>query len=591
MTTASPLSHVPSESQGDTTVKNNILPKATVQQVMAYVPPLEGRRTKIRLDFNENTEGFPEDYEGLEPTWINTYPEYQKFLNQLSQTLETPQNQILITNGSDEALCVLANTFIEPGVDRAVLSKPTFALIPHYLTLAGSTLVQVPILKDLAHDIAALEAELAKGAKMAVFASPDNPTGTLMPQDVIMRWVDQFPDTLFVLDEAYSEYSGKTLLNFLNERVAQGYSNLMITRTFSKAWGLAGLRLGVIIGHPTMIGYLTRVRSPYSVNTLAVALASNLLPQKEKVLAQAKAAVARKDKLIADLEQRGYPVKYGYGSFFLMKVGMDAKALDSFVSEHNLLLRDRSTVPELKGMIRVSTGTADENEVLLKLLDEFKQKRALLFDLDGTLVDTTKSYDETVKYLVHRYTGDTLDIAELKALRQAGGFNDDWDATLELLKQRGKTDVSWDEIAKVGTEHYLSIAKDVETLIISEAVLARLKQRYRLGIVTGRYCNEFDSLWKERLSQYFEVMVCRDSKAEMAGKPAADTLQYALEQMGVTEGTYIGNNGDDMRAAIAAGLTPVGIATTLPADHLLASGAESVVLSEKELEQFLGITL
>lgn len=581
------------------TASQLIQPKRTVQASKAYVPPLEGRRSKIRLDFNENTLGFPTVMpDDWDVTLVNTYPEYQAFITQLTEYFGVEANQLLLTNGSDEALAVLSNTFIEPGEDSAIISQPTFALISHYLHLAGGDVVSIPVDGKLNHDIVAIEDRLqtltdeGKPPKLAVFASPDNPTGALVPLDTLLKWCDAYPNTLFVMDEAYAEYCGQSVLPALKERLAAGHENLMMTRTFSKAWALAGCRLGLVIGAPRLISAMTCVRSPYSVNTLAVSMATQLLPEADKVVAQAKAVMARKAQLISEIEGMTYSVHPGHANFFLLNVGIEAKPLTAYAAQHGVLLRDRSMVPELPGMVRISVGSEGENATLLQLMESFHRKRGLLFDLDGTLVDTSQSYDATVAWLIEHYASNQpLGEGELETLRQQGGFNDDWDAARHLLAQRG-LDVAYDEIANVGTKYYLRIAKDVETLMVDTEWLKAISKRYRLAIVTGRYRNEYDAVWAERLNPYFEHVICRDDiktseGAIPPGKPAPDTLDAGLTALGITQGYYVGNSVDDMTAAVAAGLTPLGVATTQTEAQLTKAGAQVVVNHPAALCQLL----
>ena len=574
MTTASPSQTTEPSCAKD---GSTILPKRSVQKVVAYVPPLEGRRTKIRLDFNENTLGYPQVSDPLDLTLINTYPEYTAFINDLAAQYGIEPNQMLLTNGSDEALNVLANTFIEPGEDCAVLAAPTFALIPHYLTLADATIVTVPVTHDLQLDTDGMETAIATHKpKMVIVASPDNPTGGLMNLAVLQRWVETFPNTLFVVDEAYAEYCGQTVLGYLKERLAAGHENLMMTRTFSKAWALAGLRLGFVVGSPRLVEVMTRVRSPYSVNTLAANFAHQLLPNKAQIEADAQDTMKRKADLMQALRDRGYGIHEGHGNFFLMKVGVDAPALTDFCSHHGILLRDRSMVPVLSGMVRISVGSTGENEAFLAAVDAFKQQHVLLLDVDGTLVDTSKSFDAVVATLVERYTQQPLQAGELEALRAQGGFNDDWDAIAELCQRRGKT-MALDVIAADGLPLYLSLAKESETLMVAEETLASMAKRYRLGIVTGRYRSEYDAVWASRLNPYMEVVVCRDDVPNTPGKPAPDLLHQALKAMNATEGLYVGNSVDDMKAAVAAGLTPIGVQTTQSAEQLTQAGAALVL--------------
>jgi histidinol-phosphate aminotransferase len=284
----------------------------------------------------------------------------------------------------------------------------------------------------------------------------------------------------------------------------------------------------------------------------------------------------RKAALMEALRDRGYGIHEGHGNFFLLKVGVDAAALTDFCSRHGILLRDRSMVPALTGMVRISVGSTGENEAFLAAVDAFKQEHVLLLDVDGTLVDTSKSFDAVVATLVERYTQQPLKNGELETLRAQGGFNDDWDAIAELCQRRGKT-LSLDAIAADGLPLYLSLAKATETLMLEESTLTRLKKRYRLGIVTGRYRSEYDAIWAERLNPYMDVVVCRDDIPNTPGKPNPDLLHQALKAMNAKAGVYVGNSIDDVKAAIAAGLTAIAVETTQSAESLIQDGATLVL--------------
>lgn len=571
--------------------KSVILPRDTVRYLKSYVPPLEGRRERIRLDFNENTTGFPDLYPsvnaGIEPTdneaaaFLTAYPEYDRLIDALAAALNVPSDRLLLTNGSDEALFVVSFTFIEPGVDRAVTMLPTFGLIPHYLRLVGARLIEVPYTASLQYDPGRIEPVLASGVKLAVFATPDNPVGALLPVDVIERWCAAYPETLFVIDEAYAEYSETSALPLI-----QRFDNLLITRTFSKAWAMAGLRLGVMLGAPSLMEALRRVRSPYSVNTFAVQTALRLLPRLEDVQVAARETMALKARILPEVEKRGYRVIPGQANFFMIAVGPDSAAFCSFFRDRGVLLRDQSSRPGLAGMVRVSIGSPVEMDRFLAVLDEVRQKRVLLFDMDGTLVDTRRSFDETVARLVEKYSGKPLAEGELDALRREGGFNDDWESTVELLRRRGIAK-TYQEIAREAQALYMTLAPETETWLIDPDRLERLKTRYRLGVATGRCRTEFDPIWKERFEPFFDVTLCQDDGDAWEKKPSPRLLREALNAMNAEGGLYIGNSVDDMRAARAAGLMAVGVAFTHDAQTLLDAGAHWIVESLDALEDRL----
>jgi histidinol-phosphate aminotransferase len=352
-----------------------IRPRQAVRDVTVYSVPPEGRRGAVRLDFNENTAGFPDVVAlgDLPAEVLTSYPEYGALQGALGATVGLPPDHLLLCNGSDDSLSVLAATYVEPaGPGAALVSRPTYALIPYFLQLYGARLVEVPARADLSFDLdgiaAALDRERGRGpVQLAVFASPDNPSGAVLDPGFVLAQCARHPDTLFVLDEAYAEYGAAPTL--LEE--VQRQENLLVLRTFSKAWGLAGLRLGYIAGCPELLGWLRRVRLPFTVNALAVEAALRLLPEAERVQKDAAAAMARKAQLVAALRGRGFTVHDGAANFFLLLVGPSAPRLCAHCRGRGVLLRDRSQLPETAGMIRITVGTAEENATLLRAVDDF----------------------------------------------------------------------------------------------------------------------------------------------------------------------------------------------------------------------------
>jgi HAD superfamily hydrolase (TIGR01549 family) len=243
-------------------------------------------------------------------------------------------------------------------------------------------------------------------------------------------------------------------------------------------------------------------------------------------------------------------------------------------------------LPKMWGLIRVSIGTDVEMQTFLNCLDQFKESRALIFDLDDTLVDTSKSYDATVAELVLQFSGQPLQSDELKHLRMEGGFNDDWDAALHLIQKRGAK-ASREEIEKTGKKIYLSKAKAVETPLADLEQLETLKRRHRLMVITGRPRDEYTPVWEERLAPYFEHVYCQDDFDNVRRKPEPDLLLAAMKQSGIEGGIYVGNSVDDMQAALKADLIPVGVTTTQDGERLSDFGASCIIQSVNDIGKVL----
>ncbi|MHC4598874.1 MAG: aminotransferase class I/II-fold pyridoxal phosphate-dependent enzyme [Planctomycetota bacterium] len=556
-----------------------ILPRKSVLSEAAYRPPLEGRRGRIRMDFNENTTGLWKTEAAFSSDVIAAYPEYGTLLRALASFLGVGEENLLLTNASGEALFLASFTFLEPGADRALTSRPTFALIPHYIRLVGAELMEIPATSDLEFDVPAIETALEEGVKLAVFASPDNPTGATLEPARLLDWCERFPGTLFLVDEAYSEYTGSSVLPDASVR-----ENLLVLRTFSKAWAMAGLRLGVMVGNPSLLQAMRKVRCPYSVNAASVSLVERMIPRSGEVLKQARATMERKKGLIASVENLGIRTVPGKANFFLLMAGVDAGALCAFLRKKSILVRDRSGITGLEGAVRVTVGTGEENRAFLEALETFQTSRGLIFDLDDTIVDTSRSYDDVIGSLVQRYTGSPLSQKTLTAIRGEEGFNDDWDTVVEILRRRG-VPVARELIEREGKALYLKIAGEREALLIDARVLRRLAERYRLFLLTGRPRDEYAPIWGEELDDLFEAVVCRDDDPDLPPKPAPDQLRRLLAENGLSGGTYVGNSVDDMAAAEGAGLRPVAVATTIESEILEDAGAELVLRSPGQIEE------
>ena len=543
------------------------------------------------MDFNENTHGFPElMLEPMPMDLLAVYPEYDAFAARLAAPWRLLPEQLLLTNGSDEALWLTAQTFVEPGETSALIPSPTFPLIKQYLDQADAQLLEIPVLEDLSYDLESILNAMTICPRLVILPSPDNPTGAHLTLSQIEALCQVDPPSLVVIDEAYAEYSDEDALSLIHR-----FDNLLITRSFSKAWGLAGLRLGAIAGHPRLIEFLRRVRPPYSVNAAAIWMGEQLLQRADIVRAEARATTQRKLALIAQVRRHGYRVWEGGGTFFLMGAGIDAAPLTAFCRERGVLVRNRSTslFPDgspLWGMLRVSTGTDAEHQRFLDCLTAFQQSRAILFDMDNTLVDTTRSYDTVILSLVEQNLGRPVPHERLMALRAEGGYNDDWDATVELLRREGVI-IPRSTIAAEGTQLYLELASQVETFELEPLVLERLARRYRLFVVTGRTRAEYEPVWGPFMEPLFERVVCLCDDQDARPKPSPDTLQLALQSSGLEGGHYLGNSVDDMQAARAAGVLPIGIATTLEPGALLRAGAAGTLSRIAELTRLFMVEL
>jgi histidinol-phosphate aminotransferase len=258
-------------------------PRAAIVAMPAYRPPLEGRRGKLRLDFNERTEGAPpaamRALAALSAEDVAAYPEYGPYLARLARALGLRPDEVLPTNATDEAIQVVIQTYVDPGA-RMLVAVPTFAMFLVYARIAGVEVVEVPFEGERREfPEAAYLARLREDprVRLAVLVDPNNPTATDLPAGLVERACAARPDVPVLVDEAYGAFTGRSAVPLIGL-----CPNLIVSQTFSKAHGLAGLRIGHLVSCAANVSALSKVRSPYSVNVAAMAAASSLLEEESR---------------------------------------------------------------------------------------------------------------------------------------------------------------------------------------------------------------------------------------------------------------------------------------------------------------------
>ncbi len=243
-------------------------PREAVRTLPSYHPPLAGR-TGLRLDFNENTVGCSprvlERLRQLGPEQLASYPEREPVEARVADILGVAAAELLLTNGVDEAIHLLCETYLEPG-DEALIVVPTYSMYRIYMMAAGAQVISVPAGRDFHFPADDLCNRITPRTRLIAIANPNNPTGTVAPPEDLLRIARSAPDAAVLVDEAYFEFYGQTMLAMRNE-----FSNLFVARTFSKAYGLAGLRIGALVGDADQMRAVRRVCSPYNVNAVALA--------------------------------------------------------------------------------------------------------------------------------------------------------------------------------------------------------------------------------------------------------------------------------------------------------------------------------
>jgi len=342
--------------------------RRAVKGMPLYLPPKEGRLGKLRLDLNENTMGCSPAVRRalarLSSKEIAMYPEYDAPTRRLAKFLGARASELLLTNGADDALRLVFDTFVDPG-NAVLIVEPTFPMYRFYAQLFAAKTVELRFDSAMQFPLAQTIAALRKRPRVLFMANPNNPTGTLVARPKLRRILDAATRTLVVIDEAYYEFSGLTVLPWIRH-----YKNLAVVRTFSKAAGLAGLRLGCLLAHPDVLKLMKRAATPFPVNAGVLAAAEAATRDRRTISRYVQEVRLSRRELERGLQFIGVQTFPSVANFVLADFGTRSPRLLKRLESRGILLRDLSAAFGRAGFVRITVGTRAETRRLLRAIKE-----------------------------------------------------------------------------------------------------------------------------------------------------------------------------------------------------------------------------
>jgi histidinol-phosphate aminotransferase len=341
-----------------------------------YHPPL-GDRDGLRLDFNENTVGCSprvlERLRQLDGETLARYPQREKGEQAVAAHFGISPEELLLTNGTDEAIHLVCETYLEPG-DDALIVVPTFAMFEIYAAATGARVISIPAGQNFKFPTEAVLSLLTNGSdknfratrlRLIAVANPNNPTGTFVPVQDLVRMAEAAPDAAILVDEAYFEFCGESMMPRWRE-----LPNLFVTRTFSKAYGLAGLRIGVLTGHKEQMQVLRRASSPYNLNSVALKCLPEALADQAYVRDHVGQAIEGRREIEAELAS--WDIRYwpSRANFVLFYLGDNCKTFVREMRARGILVRDRSGDYGCQGCVRVTVGLREHNQRFIGVMRE-----------------------------------------------------------------------------------------------------------------------------------------------------------------------------------------------------------------------------
>lgn len=333
-----------------------VQPRKAVLAMPEYHPPLAGRDA-LRLDFNENTfspsPSVLRKLQQLTAEGLTIYPEREPVERIVAQHFGLGRDQVLLTNGVDEAIHLVACTFLEEG-DEALICTPTFFMYDVSIGLMTTGLTRVQSDDSLSFPLKRFLAAITSKTKLIIVASPNNPTGATVSREDLLTIAAAAPQAVLMVDEAYFHFHGETTLGDVGT-----IPNLIVARTFSKAYGLANLRVGMLAGDARLISFIRKVSSPYNVNGVALAVLPNAVADDQYLewyVEQVKTGRERIFNALKQLKVRTWP---SAANFVLMDIGDRHQELCTAMRRRGVLLRDRSADPGCEGYVRITVGVED----------------------------------------------------------------------------------------------------------------------------------------------------------------------------------------------------------------------------------------
>ena len=328
-----------------------------VREMREYDSPVDGPAAELRLDLNESTTGCSPrvlaKLNSMDAKTLALYTPREPGENAVAEFLGRKPSEVLLTNGADEGIDLMCRAYLEPD-DEVVIMVPAFAMYEVFAQVPAAKIVRVPAGPEFSFPVQRMIDALTERTRIVVITNPNNPTGVAVSRAGILKVLEAAPHAAVLLDEAYFEFYGQTMMDQIG-----AIPNLFIVRTFSKAYGLAGLRLGVLAGAEEHISVLRRMCSPFNVNAFAVECVAEALADRQFVADYVEQVRTSREWLRQQLESMGFKCWPSQANFVLCRFGDSKKAILAGLLARGISLRDRL---DCEGCVRISIGTQAEME-------------------------------------------------------------------------------------------------------------------------------------------------------------------------------------------------------------------------------------
>ncbi|HWZ44606.1 MAG TPA: aminotransferase class I/II-fold pyridoxal phosphate-dependent enzyme [Candidatus Saccharimonadales bacterium] len=341
-----------------------------IREMPEYASPSGDPSLPVRLDLNENTSGCSPRVlarlRNLDAKKIALYAPREPGEKLAADFLGLRPEETLLTNGADEGIDLLCRAYLDAEGEMAIVT-PAFNMYEVFCQSTGATLVGVPAAAEFRFPVEGLLKAITPRTRLMIVTNPNNPTGVAADRNDILRVVEAAPDAAVLVDEAYFDFYGQTLIDQIGR-----IPNLFVARTFSKAYGLAGMRIGILAGAQEQISEIRRIPSPFNLNVFALECLSEALADRETVAAYVTQTRHGREWLRQELTALGVKCWPSETSFLLADFGGYCEALLAAMAREGIALRPR---PDLPGCIRITIGTQQEMQRVITAVQQFMKTR------------------------------------------------------------------------------------------------------------------------------------------------------------------------------------------------------------------------
>ena len=574
-----------------------IKPKKTLASIEPYSIDEFYTKFDLKLDSNENPYG-PSDavicaIRNFEVDKIKFYPAYGELINKLAAQIGAKKENFILTNGCDEAINAVLNTYLDVG-DEILSFSPTFSMPILYTNVIGAQFKEIPYKIKWNFTYDDYIQNIKKETKIIYITSPNNPTGEIVPTETVKKLLENFQDKLVILDCTYINFSKIDKMEYYS--LVKEFDNLVILKSFSKDFALAGFRLGYIYSNEKIIEQIKKVTSPYNVNAAATIAGLAALSDLEYFNKTIQKIKNSRDRLYCEIKALGFNAINTEANFILVDFGEKRDFIYQKLLNNNIKVKYFKS-GELNGYFRITAPREEDIDTFLKVL---KTKPLLVFDMDGVLFDVQNSYRAAIKKTFEHFAKKPISDEEIQAVKNMGGMSNDWKVTEYLLIKNG-INVEYEKITEVFQNLFFNPENigqkgliDNEEIVFNKNFFEKIKADYDCAIFTGRPREEaFHSLKNYDIKKYFSFFICNEDVPNDP-KPSPKGLEIIKKNCLYSDIFYFGDTVDDIEAGKRANVKTFGIippnakSINETKEKLIEFGASGVFQNPDEIiEKFL----